>query len=121
MADKQKTNPEPVLWFLFGAGGMVAAFFVPIHIFIFGLGYPLGLLPAESFRYENVSAVFGNPLFKLYLMVFLTVPLFHAAHRVRFTVLDVFRLHKIDTVLAVVLYGGAAVLSLVGLVAAISA
>jgi fumarate reductase subunit D len=38
-----KRSNEPFLWILFGAGGVVAAFLIPIHLFLFGLAFPLGL------------------------------------------------------------------------------
>ena len=40
---------EPFLWTLFSAGGVVAALFIPIHVLLFGLAFPLGWLDAPSY------------------------------------------------------------------------
>ena len=34
----------PLLWTLFSAGGTLAAFLYPIHLFLTGLAFPLGWL-----------------------------------------------------------------------------
>jgi fumarate reductase subunit D len=37
-----KRPAEPFAWLAFSAGGVVAALFVPILLFLFGLAFPLG-------------------------------------------------------------------------------
>ncbi len=49
---------EPLLWSLFGAGGMTIAFLVPAVILVVGILMPMGLLPAEALSYERMSAFF---------------------------------------------------------------
>ena len=39
---------EPMWWGLFSAGGVVAAFLIPIHIVLLGLAIPLGWLPGSA-------------------------------------------------------------------------
>lgn len=94
-------NIEPLWWGLFSAGGVVAAFLAPIHIFIFGFAVPLGWIPdtGELFRYGLV---------KIYLFVLIAFPLYHWAHRFYFTVNDM-RLGVPRGPLALLCYGGAVV------------
>src|SRR5687768_6950386 len=44
-------NTEPFWWGLFSAGGVVAAFLVPIHIIIFGFAVPLGWISDNGVLY----------------------------------------------------------------------
>ena len=39
----------PLLWFLFSMGGTVAAFLIPVHLFLFGLAFPLGWIGSVAF------------------------------------------------------------------------
>ena len=43
-----RRTPEPFLWLLFSAGGMVAALVLPVLLFLFGVAFPLGLLDAPD-------------------------------------------------------------------------
>jgi len=79
---------EPFWWGMFSVGGVVAALLVPIHIFLDGLAVPLGLLRADALSYERMLALVGHPLFKIYLFVLVVLPLYHAAHRIRFSLYD---------------------------------
>ncbi len=92
---------EPFWWALFSAGGVVAAFVIPIHIVLAGLAVPLGWIPDNG-------ALFQHWLVKLYLFVIISLPLYHWAHRFYFTLKDI-GLKAIDTPLAVLCYGGAVV------------
>ena len=38
----RKRSNEPILWVLFSAGGVVAAFLVPVLLFLLFLAFPLG-------------------------------------------------------------------------------
>ena len=40
----RKRSNAPIFWGMFGAGGMLAALFGPMLVFITGLAVPLGLL-----------------------------------------------------------------------------
>lgn len=94
-------NIEPLWWGLFSAGGVVAAFLVPVHILIFGFAVPLGWIP-------NTGELFRHPLVKIYLFVLIALPLYHWAHRFYFTVNDMC-LGVPRGPLAVLCYGGAIV------------
>src|ERR671918_3009729 len=99
-----KSN-EAFWWSLFGAGGMVAALLVPIHIVLTGLAVPLGWVSAEAFG-SRMQTLVSHPLTKLYLFVLLSLPLFHCVHRIRHTLYDTgFR--EYQTPIAVLCYGAA--------------
>jgi fumarate reductase subunit D len=100
-----KSN-EPIWWSLFSAGGVVAAFLIPIHIILTGIAWPLGLLPAGALDYSHVQALVSHPIARLYCFVLISLPLFHWAHRFRFTLMDL-GLHGMNTLLAVLCYGSA--------------
>jgi fumarate reductase subunit D len=95
-----------IWWGLFAVGGMVAAVLVPIHILAQGILGPLGIVPVVSSSYDTLAAALANPLVRLYLFVLISAPLFHAAHRTRFLLIDL-GLHGGRTLIAVLCYGGA--------------
>ncbi len=78
---------EPFWWSLFAAGGAVAAFLAPVQIFLTGIVAAQGWA-GESFAYARVLALASHPLSRLYLFVLISLPLFHWAHRFRFTLVD---------------------------------
>ena len=96
---------EPLWWSLFSAGGVVAAFLVPVHLFLFGLAIPLGWV---SVSHAKLLALLGQPLVKVYLFVLIALPLFHCFHRLRF-ILEDLGLHGFRMPLAVLCYGSAIV------------
>lgn len=77
-----KRSNEPIVWSLFGAGGMVAAFVLPALIFTVGLLYPVGLLDGEALSYTRVLAFSSHWLGKLCWLLVITLPLWHAMHRI---------------------------------------
>lgn len=100
-----KRSNEPFLWSLFSAGGVVAAMLIPVLLFLFGLAFPLGWLDAPS--YQGTLALFRHPVARLMLFVLCSLPLFHWAHRFRFTLYDGLQIKHLNEVIAVVCYGGA--------------
>lgn len=82
-----KTN-EPFWWGLFSAGGMIAAFVVPVMILITGFLGPLGVAPT-ALGYEHLSGLLSHVLVKVALSAAVTLSLFHCAHRIRHTLVDV--------------------------------
>ena len=95
----------PVLWTLFGAGGTIAALLYPIHLLLLGLVLPLGWLQPPS--YEALRAMVGHPLARLYLFILISLPLFHWAHRFRYTLYDGLQLKHLYRFIAVLCYGAA--------------
>jgi fumarate reductase subunit D len=105
-----KRTAEPLLWMLFSAGGVAAAFVFPIVLLLFGLAFPLGWLPAPEF--DQLRRVFGHPLVRLVLLGVCTLSLLHAAHRFRYTLYDGLQIKHLNEVIALACYGGAIVGSL---------
>jgi len=79
-----KSN-KPLLWLPFAAGGLVAAFAIPVLILITGLLVPLGFL---HLPYARMFALAHNPLGKVILFGVVALPAWHAAHRLRMTAHD---------------------------------
>lgn len=100
-----KRYNEPFLWALFSVGGVVSAFLIPVHLFLFGLAFPLGWLEPTS--YESLRALMRFPLTRLYLFVLCSLPLFHWAHRFRYTLYDGLQVKHLNEVITVFCYGGA--------------
>ena len=95
----------PFMWLVFSVGGTIAAFLFPVHLFLSGLAFPLGWLDAPS--YEVLRGLVQHPMTRLYLFVVISLPLFHWAHRFRYTLYDVLQLYHLTVLIAVVCYGAA--------------
>lgn len=98
-------HPEPLLWMLFSAGGVVSALLLPILVLLFGLAFPLGWLDPPS--YDRVRALIANPLTAVVLFSLCTLSLFHWAHRFRHTLYDGLQIKHLNEVIALVSYGAA--------------
>jgi fumarate reductase subunit D len=97
----------PLLWLLFSAGGTLAALLYPAHVLLLGLALPLGLL--EPPGHEAQRALVAHPLARLYLFAFVSLPLFHWAHRFRYTLYDGLQLKHLTPLIVVLCYGTALV------------
>ena len=95
MATPSKKTIDPFWWALFGAGGVVAAFCIPVLLFVNGLAIPLGLIEAPA--YEDALALVQHLLTRLFLFGLITLSMFHWAHRFRFTLYDGLQLKKGST------------------------
>jgi fumarate reductase subunit D len=95
----------PFLWLMFSAGGTVAALLFPIHVLLTGLLFPLGTIEAPSYAY--LRGLLEHPLTRLYLFVFISLPLFHWAHRFRYTLYDGLQQKHLTELIAVLSYGTA--------------
>lgn len=98
---------EGLAWALFSAGGIVAAFLFPVHIAILGIGHAAGWLDEDVLSYERILGLVRNPLTKLYLGVIVALPLYHWAHRFRYTVHHQFGVRGARAAVAVACYGTA--------------
>ena len=96
---------EPLLWLLFSAGGVVAAMLIPIHLFLFGLAFPLGWLNGPS--YHGLLELVRHPVTRLYLFVLCTLSLFHWAHRFRYALYDGLQIKHLNELINTFCYGGA--------------
>ena len=95
-----RITPEPFVWLLFSAGGMVAALVLPVLLVLFGVAFPLGWVDPPD--HAHLLAVLRNPLTRLGLLGVCVLALVHAAHRLRFTVEHAFRLRRYDPIIATV-------------------
>ena len=109
-----KSN-EPFWWSLFSAGGMVAAMVLPILIIITGILVPFGLAGDDPLNFERIHSALSHPFIRLVLFIVIVLPLFHWAHRFRFTLVDV-GLKSVRTPVAIFCYGGAIAGTIVSIV-----
>lgn len=105
-------SAEPIAWLAFSAGGVVAAVFAPVLLFVFGFALPFGWISPD---YAHLTDVLGHPLTRIVLLGICVAALLHFAHRFRYTLEDGLLLGRFDSVIAVGCYG----LALIGSVAAI--
>jgi fumarate reductase subunit D len=96
---------DPFWWLLFGAGGIVAAFLVPVQIVLTGIAAPAGWV-RQPFEYHRMLALVAHPVTRIYLFVLISLPLFHWAHRFRFVLIDL-GLGASRGLVAAACYGGA--------------
>ena len=66
-----KSN-EPLFWSLFSAGGVVAAFFIPVTLILTGVAVPAGWITEN-----DLLLLVRHPLTRVYLFVLISLPLFH--------------------------------------------
>ena len=104
----KQDKTEPFWWGLFSAGGVVAAMLIPVLIYFFGLAGPLGSIGSEASSYKNMHKLFGHPLAKVFFFVVAVLPLYHAAHRIRF-MLHELGVRKLILPIHYFCYGGALV------------
>lgn len=98
---------EPFFWLLFTAGGGMSAFLFPVHIIILGIAWAAGWLPDDALSYDRVVGLVQNPLTKAYLFMLVVLPLFHAAHRIRYGIRHELRLEENKHIVASTCYGTA--------------
>lgn len=80
-----KSN-KPIFWSLFAAGGTLAAFLAPVLVLMFLL-VALGHTP-DLLSYDKLHAFAALWLAKLFIIVVISLFLWHAAHRLRVTLHD---------------------------------
>jgi fumarate reductase subunit D len=115
----RKRSNAPIFWGLFGAGGMMAALFGPIMVFITGIAVPLHiLLPADTMSYPNMLAFAQNFIGKGFIFVAIFLFIWHAAHRIHHSLHEV-GIHP-GIVSKSLTYGLAAVITLIVAVALLS-
>jgi fumarate reductase subunit D len=97
-----KSN-EPIWWGPFSAGGQVSALLTPVTVLITGFAVPAGWISAQVLYH-----LLHHPLARLYLFVLIWLSLFHGSHRTLTTLAEL-GLKGMRSLLAVLLYGGAIV------------
>jgi fumarate reductase subunit D len=105
-----RRHPEPFLWLVFSAGGVLSAMLMPVLLLLFGIVFPLHWMTPPT--YEHLLVVLGNPLTRLAVVGLAVLSLFHWAHRFRHTLYDGLQIKHLNEVIALVSYGVAVVGSL---------
>jgi fumarate reductase subunit D len=100
-----KRHPEPVLWMLFSAGGVLSGLLMPVVLLLFGIAFPLGWLAAPT--HERVQPLIGHPISRLVLLSLCVLSLFHWAHRFRHTLYDGLQIKHLNELIALLSYGAA--------------
>jgi fumarate reductase subunit D len=116
----QQAEHKPALahlfwWFMFAQGGVLAAILIPIHIVVQGILGPLGIVPVVDRHYDTWISILGNPIVKLYLLVLISLPFFHFAHRLRYLLVDLGVPAAKTVVAQVIFYGGAVLVTLLAI------
>jgi fumarate reductase subunit D len=77
-----------ILWGIFSAGGFVAAFLLPVLIYLVGIAYPLGLWPVGDL--DPTTAILAHRhLGTLFLFVTVAGSLYHGIFRFQSTLTEV--------------------------------
>jgi fumarate reductase subunit D len=100
-------------WFMFAQGGVIAAILIPVHILVQGILGPLGVVHVVDRHYDTWINVLANPIVKLYLLVLISVPFFHFAHRLRYLLVDLGVPGAKSVPAQALFYGGAVVVTLI--------
>jgi len=81
MKNQYVRSNEPIVWSLFGAGGMLAAFLLPVLMLVTGILVPMGLVGDDVFSYQRVLTFAQSWLGKLILIATISLPVWHGIHR----------------------------------------
>lgn len=98
----RKRSNEPLFWLPFGGGMMADAMLFPALIIITGVLLPFGVISADGFR-----GLLQNPIIRLILFGVIALTFFHAAHRLRFALVDL-GLRALKPAMPFICYGLAA-------------
>lgn len=102
----RKSN-EPIWWSLFAAGGVIAALIIPALILVTGIIIPyVNSGMRQQVNYQTVIPLVSSVVGRIFLFVVISLPLFHWAHRLRYTLADL-GVHGARTFIAVFCYGSA--------------
>jgi len=96
-----------MLWLMFSAGGVLAALLLPILLLLFGFAFPLEWITPPTRDHLQAIVTFLDPLARVVLLLFCMLALFHAAHRLRFTLYDGLQIKHLNELIALCCYGGA--------------
>jgi len=100
---RRTRSSEPLWWIPFAGGMMLDALVLPALILITGILLPLGLVSPET-----LHVLVGLPVVRVALAVLIALTFFHAAHRLRYALVEL-GLHALKPVLPWLCYGGAVV------------
>lgn len=107
-----KRSNAPTFWLLFGGGGMLAALFGTVLVFITGLAAPVGWpFGPDLLSHPRALAFAQNWLGKIFLFACISLFAWHAAHRLKVTLHDV-GVHP-GPFVKLLLYGGALAITVI--------
>jgi fumarate reductase subunit D len=109
---------EPIIWLLFGNGILIGTMLLTGWVLVVGLLVPLGIAPADALDFERAHALASHPLGRLLLLAIAALPLWKGAHHLRSLAIDFGGAGR-DTAVATIVYGIAAVGSLLAIVAVV--
>ena len=109
---------EPVIWLLFGQGILFGTILLTGWVLVVGLLAPLGLVPDDALAFPRAHRLAANPLGRLVLLAIAALPLWKGAHHLRSLAIDFGGGHR-DAAVATLLYGIAALGSLLAIVAVV--
>ncbi len=81
----------------------MAALLLPAMIVVLWIAPQLGWWDAVA--YGELRAQAAHPIARLFLLAFITLSLFHWAHRFRYTLYDGLQLYHLNRLIAVITYG----------------
>ncbi|HEX5064923.1 MAG TPA: fumarate reductase subunit FrdD [Myxococcota bacterium] len=109
---------EPLIWLLFGQGILIGTMLLTGWILVVGLLAPLGIVPPDALTFARAHDLGSSLLGRLFLLALLVLPLWKGAHHVRSLSIDYGGVNR-DAAVATLMYGVAAVGSLLAIVAVI--
>lgn len=101
-----RPSDEAFWWTIFSAGGVMAALFVPAFVLVTGFLLPSGDAGAAAAGAGQLAEAAAWWPVKLVLAGVITLSLFHCAHRIRHTLMDL-GLRRFTGFLKLPCYGGA--------------
>lgn len=75
-------SKAPIFWVMFGAGGMLAALFGTMLVFLTGLAGPMGWMGPDFMSYPRMLAFSQNWIAKAFLFAVIAFFGWHAVHRI---------------------------------------
>ena len=100
-----KRHPEPLLWMLFSAGGVVSAMLMPALAVAVWRCVSSGMVESPWLRSAPQPA--GKSVAAIGMFSLCTLSLFHWAHRFRHTLYDGLQIKHLNEMVAVLSYGAA--------------
>jgi fumarate reductase subunit D len=109
---------EPIIWLLFGQGILIGTILLTGWVLVVGLLVPLGIAPSDALAFERAHRLAANPIGRLLLLAIAALPLWKGAHHIRSLSIDFGGAGR-DAAVAAVVYGIAALGSLLAIVAVV--
>ena len=101
-----RRSGEAFWWALFSAGGVMAAIFVPAFVLTTGFLLPSGDADAAAEGARRLTAIVAWWPARIALLGIIALSLFHCAHRIRHTLMDL-GMRRFAGLLKLPCYGGA--------------